>query len=575
MPWRDALEPTRMQRVALVAPHDELRRVLAAVADAGVVEFERFEETQLGPATEAWQRAERELRDPGVSAMAPALAPDAPDVGALARDHRLAELAGEAQLEQVSASAVDRGAVAAFAGWSPAAAVNPLADRLRPLGGAVVALPMPRGRRAAHARGGGWRDRCLPAARRHVRHRALRRSESLGVRRARVRRHVRDDVRRRRARAASARCGPGAVGAAPGTPGPLPMGGTVRHRCRAGERGVRACLRRRLRPHRTGPGALARAPRPRHHAAGGGCRRRGRPARRVLRFRHRQPVARGRRRARARGRVGRGRRRHVRRRRARRPRVVPARRGARESVAARSRSEASCSGSSGSTSRPGARIGRDAGRRGALRCRRAPRHQHGVVRPARRVRAHPRCARQRGVVGDERVVAPGPGAVGGGGPRCSSPATPSPSCSRGSWPESRPCASSTTSCSPASSPPRAGRSGRGTSRSSHRRRNHVRLADRPSHPRRGGPRRRSPVAPAPQTGAAGHDHPQRRAAPRSGRARRSWPCRPLPGAAATTVAAATKASSGQALIGAAIAVSGSSIGAGIGIAYTGSAAWPP
>jgi V/A-type H+-transporting ATPase subunit K len=46
----------------------------------------------------------------------------------------------------------------------------------------------------------------------------------------------------------------------------------------------------------------------------------------------------------------------------------------------------------------------------------------------------------------------------------------------------------------------------------------------------------------------------------------------LPGAAATTVAAATKASSGQALIGAAIAVSGSSIGAGIGIAYTGSAA---
>ena len=46
----------------------------------------------------------------------------------------------------------------------------------------------------------------------------------------------------------------------------------------------------------------------------------------------------------------------------------------------------------------------------------------------------------------------------------------------------------------------------------------------------------------------------------------------LPGAAATTVAAATKAASGQALIGAAIAVSGSSIGAGIGIAYTGSAA---
>ena len=46
----------------------------------------------------------------------------------------------------------------------------------------------------------------------------------------------------------------------------------------------------------------------------------------------------------------------------------------------------------------------------------------------------------------------------------------------------------------------------------------------------------------------------------------------IPGAAATVAATTTKASSGQALIGAAIAVSGSSIGAGIGIAYTGSAA---
>ena len=145
MPWRDALEPARMQRVALVAPHDELRRVLAAVADAGVVEPERFEGTEPGPATEAWERAAHEQPDPDAAAVPPALAFDAPDVAELARDRRLGELAGEAQLEQVGASAVRRGMVAVVAGWSPAVAVAPLADRLRPLGGAVVALPLPRG----------------------------------------------------------------------------------------------------------------------------------------------------------------------------------------------------------------------------------------------------------------------------------------------------------------------------------------------------------------------------------------------------------------------------------------------
>ncbi|HUY22434.1 MAG TPA: ATP synthase subunit C [Acidimicrobiales bacterium] len=45
-----------------------------------------------------------------------------------------------------------------------------------------------------------------------------------------------------------------------------------------------------------------------------------------------------------------------------------------------------------------------------------------------------------------------------------------------------------------------------------------------------------------------------------------------PSAAATTAAAGAKSYGGQALIGAAIAVAGSSIGAAIGVAYTGSAA---
>ncbi len=45
-----------------------------------------------------------------------------------------------------------------------------------------------------------------------------------------------------------------------------------------------------------------------------------------------------------------------------------------------------------------------------------------------------------------------------------------------------------------------------------------------------------------------------------------------PSDAATVVAASAKSYSGDALIGASIAVAGSSIGAGIGVAYTGSAA---
>jgi V/A-type H+-transporting ATPase subunit K len=45
-----------------------------------------------------------------------------------------------------------------------------------------------------------------------------------------------------------------------------------------------------------------------------------------------------------------------------------------------------------------------------------------------------------------------------------------------------------------------------------------------------------------------------------------------PGAAATATASATASYGGQALIGAAIAVAGSSLGAAIAVAYTGSAA---
>jgi len=92
-------EPIRMERIAVVAPAEDLRRVLSAVAEAGVVE------------------------------------PDIlPDVAA-----------GDSQVDRVAASAVTHGSAAAVAGWSPAAAIDALAEHLRPSGGAVVRLPFPRG----------------------------------------------------------------------------------------------------------------------------------------------------------------------------------------------------------------------------------------------------------------------------------------------------------------------------------------------------------------------------------------------------------------------------------------------
>jgi V/A-type H+-transporting ATPase subunit I len=101
-------EPIRMERVAVVATADDLRRVLTAVGEAGVVE------------------------------------PDVlPDVAV-----------GDADLERVAGSAIARGDVAAIAGWCPAAAIDALAAHVDPLGGAVVRLPFPRGAEAPTLMGG-------------------------------------------------------------------------------------------------------------------------------------------------------------------------------------------------------------------------------------------------------------------------------------------------------------------------------------------------------------------------------------------------------------------------------------
>jgi len=143
MRWPEALEPARMERVAVVAPTDRLRSVLVEMADAGVVEVERVGEKARGPAGEALERARRTQVDSGhFTAM---LDPQSPDLATLEREGPLGVLAAEAELEGVSESALKHGSVAALVGWSPSAELGSLSTRLGVLGGAVVPLAVPRG----------------------------------------------------------------------------------------------------------------------------------------------------------------------------------------------------------------------------------------------------------------------------------------------------------------------------------------------------------------------------------------------------------------------------------------------
>jgi V/A-type H+-transporting ATPase subunit I len=131
-----------MQRVAVVAPEDRVRSILVTVAEAGVIQIEREEERARGPAGDALVRAGRQTQDPRSS---PLLDPEFHDIADLERQGAFNLLAGEAELESARAAAVQHGSVVALVGWSPRFAINSLANHLASLGGALVALPMPRG----------------------------------------------------------------------------------------------------------------------------------------------------------------------------------------------------------------------------------------------------------------------------------------------------------------------------------------------------------------------------------------------------------------------------------------------
>ncbi|MGW3108957.1 V-type ATPase 116kDa subunit family protein [Streptomyces sp. NPDC001100] len=141
--WSESLTPAapvRMQRVAVVAPRDALRDVLVRVADAGCVELDRADD-----AARATGPAARVLQTLHAESVTPLLSRTVPDLNVLQSQDRADLLAGEAQLETYSATAVRHGEVAALAGWCPLTEVPGLGSVLAAAGGAVVPLRAPRG----------------------------------------------------------------------------------------------------------------------------------------------------------------------------------------------------------------------------------------------------------------------------------------------------------------------------------------------------------------------------------------------------------------------------------------------
>jgi V/A-type H+-transporting ATPase subunit I len=141
MAWREAVEPVRMQRVALVSPLPLLRSLLVEVAAAGVVDVDRppAADSALGPSSRLL-RARHPTPVP-----VPVLSLTDPTPERWADDSRFDLLAGEAELETYAAAAVSRDGVAAVAGWAPSSHVEGLAGRLADVGAGVVPLHSPRG----------------------------------------------------------------------------------------------------------------------------------------------------------------------------------------------------------------------------------------------------------------------------------------------------------------------------------------------------------------------------------------------------------------------------------------------
>lgn len=140
MPWLEAAFPVRMTRIALVAPVDEVRPMLVAVAESGVVEIDAATGPGNGEPDAGRPTGTATQGSPGKRSAKAALSAEPPDLSALEQAGRDDLLAGEAQLRVFAAAAVHAHGAAALAGWVPSDRLGGLASRLAAMGCGVVPL---------------------------------------------------------------------------------------------------------------------------------------------------------------------------------------------------------------------------------------------------------------------------------------------------------------------------------------------------------------------------------------------------------------------------------------------------
>lgn len=141
MSWREAVEPVRMERVAVVAPRTRLRDALVLVAASGQVDLDPPVATEHTGRLAA-RRLESMVGDRPVR---PVLAKEEIDLDRLVELGRADLVAGEVELQARAADAVERDGVVALTGWAVASSLPGLRAALWPVGGAVVRLASPRG----------------------------------------------------------------------------------------------------------------------------------------------------------------------------------------------------------------------------------------------------------------------------------------------------------------------------------------------------------------------------------------------------------------------------------------------
>ncbi len=140
MPSVDAVLPTQMSRVAVVAPTSRVRDCLVELARSGCVELVGTLPLPEGEEVEALRRLGGQ-RAGGDST--PLLLEAAPDLTALEQAGSRGPLAGEVELRRRARLGLEHHSFTAWLGWTPSEQVDALNERLARLDAAVVELAPP------------------------------------------------------------------------------------------------------------------------------------------------------------------------------------------------------------------------------------------------------------------------------------------------------------------------------------------------------------------------------------------------------------------------------------------------